>query len=281
MNQYSNINANIISNFNQDSNINANIISNFNQDGFFKLSNTSILNQDSNISANIISDFNRDIYKNSNIFDISNIKLGQFSFSNIENRPRYKSCQRRMFNNLIKKRNTGIWRATGEYIEELPLERNKLNIESGIKLLKDSKFMHIKNNSITTLNQDSFLVVKNKIKIKCGNIYIIYGENINFESEVEIVTPIIDFNGFGIQTTGNYNILLNNESKVKIYKGEKVNMIGLEDKLYSIILDEDLIGYFVEVCDEKKIEKNKNIILTAPKNETIILTKELLSKLNQ
>ena len=37
--------------------------------------------------------------------------------------------------------------------------------------------------------------------------------------------------------------------RLKIYKGEKVNMIGLEDKLYSVILDEDLIGYFVEICE--------------------------------
>jgi len=269
MNQDSNINANIISNFNQDSNINAKIISNFNQDSFFKLSNSSIF-------SNLIQDSN----VNTNIFDTSNIHLGEFLFSSIDNRSRYKSCQRRTFNNSIKKRNTGIWQATGEYIERLPKNDN-LNVESGIKLLKDSKFMHIKNNSITTLNQDSVLIVKNKIKIKCGNIYIIYGENIDTENNIEVVTPIIDFNGFGIQTTGNYNILLNNESKIKIYKGEKVNMIGLEDKLYSIILDEDLIGYFVEVCEEKKIEKNKNVILTAPKNETVILTKELLAKLQQ
>jgi len=270
---------------NQDSNINdSNIqINSSEKDSFFKLSNSNIFSnliQDSNINANFISDFNRNIYKSSNIFDISNINLSEFSFSNIESRPRYKSCQRRTFNSCIKKRNGGIWQATGEYIERLP-KNDKLNVESGIKLLKDSKFMHIKNNSITTLNQDSILVVKNKIKIKCGNIYIIYGENINSDSDVEIVTPIIDFNGFGIQTTGNYNILLNNESKVRIYKGEKVNMIGLEDKLYSIILDEDLIGYFVEICEEKKIEKSKNVILTAPKNETVILTKELLAKLQQ
>jgi hypothetical protein len=280
---------------NQDSIANANIISNFNHFTYINANTISDFNQVSNINANIISDFNKDIYKNSNIFGsfykdsnfssnilgIANINFSELSFSNIETGPRYKSCQRRIFNNSIKKRNTGIWRATGEYIEELSLEKIKLDIESGIKLLKDSKFMHIKNNSITTLNQDSVLIVKNKIKIKCGNIYIIYGENVDLESNIEILTPIIDFNGFGIQTTGNYNILLNNESKIKIHKGEKVNMIGLEDKLYSIILDEDLIGYFVEVCEEKKIEKNKNVILTAPKNETIILTKELLAKLNQ
>ena len=128
-----------------------------------------------------------------------------------------------------------------------------------IKLLKDSKFMQSENKTITILNQDCNLSLKNRIKIKCGNNYLVYGEklnNPNIENHIEIISPIIDYNGFGIKTIGIYDVLLTNESKIKILKDQQVNIIGPKNKLYLVTLDEDLDGYFVEFYNEHKEELN-------------------------
>jgi hypothetical protein len=131
-----------------------------------------------------------------------------------------------------------------------------------IKLLKESKFMNSENKTITILNQDCNLILKNRIKIKCGDSYIVYGEKLNeftSESDIEIISPIINYNGFGIKTIGIYDILLTNESKIRIFKDQQVNIIGPKNKLYLVTLDEDLDGCFVEIYDEKKeIIKNLN-----------------------
>lgn len=197
------------------------------------------------------------------------------------------------------------------------------NIWNNIKLLKDSKFMHSKNKIITVLNQDSDIILRNRIKIKCGDGYIVYGEKLNnfkIESDIEIISPIIDYNGFGIKTYGNYNIILNNESKIRIFKDQQVNIMGSKNKLYLVTLDEDLDGEFVEFYDEQKeklqnikeekikidleinklkenieskiknLQKNESskpnevperVILSAPPGKTIILTKELLANLGK
>jgi hypothetical protein len=193
---------------------------------------------------------------------------------------------------------------------------------SNIKLLKESKFMNSENKTITILNQDCNLILKNRIKIKCGDSYIVYGHKLNeyiSESDIEIISPIINYNGFGIKTIGKYDILLTNESKIRIFKDQQVNIIGPKNKLYLVTLDEHLDGYFVEIYDEKKeiirnlneekikidieinklkenienkikiIQKsepknepqNERIILSAPAGKTIILTKELLSSLGK
>ena len=192
-----------------------------------------------------------------------------------------------------------------------------------IKLLKDSKFMHSKNKIITVLNQDSYIIFKNRLKIKCGDGYIVYGEKLNnskIENDIEIISPIVDYNGFGIKTYGNYNIILNNESKIRIFKDQQVNIMGSKNKLYLVTLDEDLDGEFVEFYDEQKeklqnikeekikidleinklkenieskiknLQKNESskpnevperVILSAPPGKTIILTKELLANLGK
>ena len=88
------------------------------------------------------------------------------------------------------------------------------------------------------------------------------GEKLNeftSESDIEIISPIINYNGFGIKTIGIYDILLTNESKIRIFKDQQVNIIGPKNKLYLVTLDEDLDGCFVEIYDEKKeIIKNLN-----------------------
>jgi len=131
-----------------------------------------------------------------------------------------------------------------------------------IKLLKESKFMNSENKTITILNQDCNLILKNRIKIKCGDSYIVYGHKLNeyiSESDIEIISPIINYNGFGIKTIGKYDILLTNESKIRIFKDQQVNIIGPKNKLYLVTLDEHLDGYFVEIYDEKKeIIRNLN-----------------------
>jgi hypothetical protein len=133
---------------------------------------------------------------------------------------------------------------------------------SNIKLLKESKFMNSENKTITILNQDCNLILKNRIKIKCGDSYIVYGHKLNeyiSESDIEIISPIINYNGFGIKTIGKYDILLTNESKIRIFKDQQVNIIGPKNKLYLVTLDEHLDGYFVEIYDEKKeIIRNLN-----------------------
>lgn len=187
-----------------------------------------------------------------------------------------------------------------------------------IKLLKDSKFMHSENKTNIILYQDCNIVLKNRIKIKCGNNFLVFGQKLNTlktDNNISVISPIINHNGFGIKTFGIYDILLTNESKIKIYKDQQVNIIGPKKKLYLVTLDEDLDGYFVEIYDEQKEElnnikdeknridieinklkenienkiknfqknekKSERVILSAPPGKTFVLTKELFNNLSK
>jgi hypothetical protein len=166
------------------------------------------------------------------------------------------------------------WDATGEYFDAVPSTK----LPGGIRLLKNSSFNKV-GSVFSTLMEDTNLNIKGLIKVKYGNNNVLVGSESNSIHEIKINSPIIDFNGFCVETIGDYLIELNNNSIIRVAKGETILLEGLNDSYLKVKLEEEFIGNFiskVEVKEEIKKEAEKEVEI---KHEKVILTKDLFNKL--
>jgi hypothetical protein len=165
------------------------------------------------------------------------------------------------------------WDATGEYFDAIPSSK----LPGGIRLLKNSSFNKI-GSVFSTLMEDTNLNIKGLIKVRYGNNNVLVGSESSSIHEIKINSPIIDFNGFSVETIGDYLIELSNNSIIKVAKGETILLEGLNETYLKVKLEEEFIGNFIskiEVKEEIKKEAEKEEV----KHEKVILTKDIFNKL--
>jgi len=163
--------------------------------------------------------------------------------------------------------------ATGEYFDAIPSSK----LPGGIRLLKNSSFNKI-GSVFSTLMEDTNLNIKGLIKVRYGNNNVLVGSESSSIHEIKINSPIIDFNGFSVETIGDYLIELSNNSIIKVAKGETILLEGLNETYLKVKLEEEFIGNFIskiEVKEEIKKEAEKEEV----KHEKVILTKDIFNKL--
>jgi hypothetical protein len=170
------------------------------------------------------------------------------------------------------------WDATGEYFDAVPDAVPSTKLPGGIRLLKNSSFNKI-GSVFSTLMEDTNLNIKGLIKVSYGNNNVLVGTESSSTHEIKINSPIIDFNGFSVETIGDYLIELSHNSIIKVAKGETILLEGLNDSYLKVKLEEEFIGNFVAKIEIKKeikkdVEKEVEI-----KHEKVILTKDFFNKL--
>jgi len=162
------------------------------------------------------------------------------------------------------------WDATGEYFDAIPSSK----LPGGIRLLKNSSFNKI-GSVFSTLMEDTNLNIKGLIKVRYGNNNVLVGTESSSPHEIKINSPIINFNGFSVETIGDYLIELSNNSIIKVAKGETILLEGLNNSYLKVKLEEEFIGNFIEKMEVKKeVEKEVEV-----KHEKVILTKDIFNKL--
>jgi len=169
------------------------------------------------------------------------------------------------------------WDATGEYFDVVPDTILSNKIPGGIRLLKNSSFNKV-GCVFSTLKEDTNLNIKGLIKIKYGNNIVLIGSESSLTHEIKINSPIIDFNGFSVETIGDYLIELSSNSIIKVAKGETILLVGLNNSYLKVKLEEEFIGTFLEKVEVKKEIKEDEKEVEV-KHEKVILTKDLFNKL--
>jgi hypothetical protein len=167
-----------------------------------------------------------------------------------------------------------------ETVETLEtVETIKVNniINNRILLVKGSSFYHINNNNLNYLYEDCIIDIQGKVVIDYfgSNILIDNGTT----SDIKILDPILDVNGFGVKSTGSYNIRLNSSSNIKVQVGNTVFLLGTPN--VKITLNNDLIGKY----SYKMLNNGEPEIKIDPpipqfiEHSKVILTKDILLKL--
>lgn len=163
----------------------------------------------------------------------------------------------------------------------IPICEDIINDDTGILLVKGSRFNHANNLNLNVLYEDTNIEIHGKIVIQYfeSNILLDKGD----DDIIKIKNPILDVNGFGVKSDGSYNIELNSESNIKVVKGNTVFLLG--DPSLKIKLEEDLIGRFLYKLKDKEVIEEKDLIkidVPTPKfieHSKVVLTKDLLMKL--